>query len=271
MPSTPAHGLEPAPRTGRSATPSSRPSPRPPDALFGHDAEGRITVWNRSAERIFGYAGRDPRPAHPGAVPRAPPSRGCASSTRRSWPATASIASRPSRAQDGMPVPISLSVRPVVDDDASDRWRGVGRAGHDRDAPGPSHPGRGGGAAAAAARRRPTSGGGCGTSAAAPCSGATSSIASTASIRWSSPARSRPTWPASTTTTAPACGPGWTPRWLGPAVRGRVPHRAAERRGALGLRAGRTDARARPAPSSGCAGIGQDVTTAPVTHDPRGA
>ena len=40
------------------------------DALFGHDAEGRITAWNRSAERISGYGGQDLiGPADHGSVP----------------------------------------------------------------------------------------------------------------------------------------------------------------------------------------------------------
>ena len=40
--------------------PCSKPSSdAASDALFGHDAEGRITAWNRSAERISGYGGQD--------------------------------------------------------------------------------------------------------------------------------------------------------------------------------------------------------------------
>ena len=88
------------------------------DALFGHDTDGRITVWNRSAERISGYGGSDlvGQPIT-GLFPEH--LRGEAAIVYESVLAgdrVDRIDTELAR-RDGLPVPISLSVRPLADDD----------------------------------------------------------------------------------------------------------------------------------------------------------
>jgi PAS domain S-box-containing protein len=89
------------------------------DALLSHDLEGRITAWNRSAERIFGYRegeilGQDILalfPSHLRAAVR------IVYDTALAGDRIDHVETEIQR-PDGMPVPVSLSVLPVVDGDA---------------------------------------------------------------------------------------------------------------------------------------------------------
>ena len=90
------------------------------DALFAMDAQGRIVLWNRSAERICGYAADDVlgRPL-PVLFPSDLRERAAtlvdavlAGDRVDRWETTF-------ERRTGMPVPVSLSVRPVVDADGA--------------------------------------------------------------------------------------------------------------------------------------------------------
>ena len=193
----------------------SRPSwRRTADAIFSHDADGRIIDLEPDRRAILrSCRRRDHRPAVHRAVRRPPPRRHRGGVRDRSWRATASTTSRPrSCAADGMPVPISLSVCPVYDGTARPGRLAADRPRHHRAADRPGQPGRDRGPRARRARRWPTSAAGCGTCEPAPCSGATSSIASTASIRSSSTARSTPTSDRPRATTANGSAMAWPSR-----------------------------------------------------------
>ena len=88
------------------------------DAVFCHDEAGRIARWNRSAERIFGFRAGEVIGKRPGSLfpdhLRAE-FEGIFETVLAGDPVKqfeTEIARR-----DGMPVPISLSMRPVLDDD----------------------------------------------------------------------------------------------------------------------------------------------------------
>ena len=86
------------------------------DALFSQDAQGRITTWNRSAERIFGYPEAEMLgqradvlfPAH------LQPGLQLVYDTVTAGERVDHLETEAQR-KDGMPIPISLSLRPVVD------------------------------------------------------------------------------------------------------------------------------------------------------------
>ena len=86
------------------------------DALFAQDRDGRITMWNRSAERIFGYREGDLLghtvaflfPAHLQADVKAVLETVTAGEPVDHYETEI-------ERKDGMPVPISLSLRPVLD------------------------------------------------------------------------------------------------------------------------------------------------------------
>ena len=88
------------------------------DAVFSHDAEGRITSWNRSSERIFGYLkeeilGRCSTILFPGHLV----------DEAKLVFATVAAGDRVDRFEteiqrkDGMPIPISLSLCPLFEAD----------------------------------------------------------------------------------------------------------------------------------------------------------
>lgn len=88
-------------------------------ALFSHDADGLIVTWNRGAERIFGYA--EPEIVGQALTSLAPEHlrddldavcRRVASGERVDRVFTEI------HRKDGMPVPIALTMSPVVDDGA---------------------------------------------------------------------------------------------------------------------------------------------------------
>jgi PAS domain S-box-containing protein len=90
------------------------------DALLGQDADGRVTEWNRSAERIFGYLeaeilGQRAAVLFPDHL-RA--ELGSVYDTVVAGERVDHLETE-ARRKDGMPVPISLSIRPVVDIDGS--------------------------------------------------------------------------------------------------------------------------------------------------------
>jgi PAS domain S-box-containing protein len=109
-------------RASRAATPVERRAmleaflEASSDALFGQDADGRITTWNRSAERIFGYlegeilgqAAASLFPDHLRAEQAA------VYETVAAGEQVDHLETEVQR-KDGMPIPISLSIRPVVD------------------------------------------------------------------------------------------------------------------------------------------------------------
>jgi PAS domain S-box-containing protein len=87
------------------------------DALLSHDLEGRITTWNRSAERVFGYLEHEilgePTdalfPAH---------LRGELGQLYVTVVAGDRVDHLETEAQrkDGMPIPVSLCIRAIVDE-----------------------------------------------------------------------------------------------------------------------------------------------------------
>ena len=143
---------------GRSEVWNSREAPEPgerlaileafaaasSDALLSHDADGRITTWNRSAERIFGYRegeilGRSTTTLFPGHLQE---ELGRVYDTVRAGDQVDHLETEVQR-KDGMPIPVSLSIRPVARRLRPGGGRGVHRPGRHRDAAGPGHPGRG--------------------------------------------------------------------------------------------------------------------------------
>jgi PAS domain S-box-containing protein len=90
------------------------------DALLGQDADGRITEWNRSAERIFGYLeaeilGQATASLFPDHL-RA--ELGSVYDTVAAGERVDHMETE-ARRKDGMPIPISLSIRPVIDGDGT--------------------------------------------------------------------------------------------------------------------------------------------------------
>lgn len=84
------------------------------DAIFCHDQAGRIARWNRSAERVFGFPaseviGKRPATLFPDHLR---PEFECVFATVRAGDHVKQFESEIAR-KDGMPVPISLSMRPV--------------------------------------------------------------------------------------------------------------------------------------------------------------
>ena len=150
------------------------------DAVIYLDRDGRITRWNRSAERQFGHGadevvGQAVTAVFPEHVREAVDGvlRQVRSGDRAHHVETEILR------RDGMPMPVSLSLCPVAGQGATSSARCSSAAtspssGSPRRRWPRSRPG------CARARRWRTSAAGCGTCAPAPCSGATSSTASTA-------------------------------------------------------------------------------------------
>ncbi|HET9602069.1 MAG TPA: PAS domain S-box protein [Acidimicrobiales bacterium] len=87
------------------------------DALLSQNADGRITFWNRSAERILGYRegeilGRNTTTLFPG---RLQAELGRIYDTVSAGGQVDHLATEVER-KDGMPIPVSLCIRPVRDD-----------------------------------------------------------------------------------------------------------------------------------------------------------
>ena len=86
------------------------------DAVFSHDPAGRVSSWNRSAERVFGFAagevvGRDTVTLFPEHLRR---ELGLLFDTVFAGDHVSHFETEVRR-KDGMPVPISLSASPVLD------------------------------------------------------------------------------------------------------------------------------------------------------------
>jgi len=175
------------------------------DAIYVVDADGMITSWNRSAERILGYAASDAIgrpvsilvPAHrvddPAVFARVMHGERIERHETEQCRRDGSLVPvwltvLPVRDQSGRVVGASFAARDVAELDMAQATLAMPRAG------------------CARARRWPTSGAGPGTSTPTRCNGPTSCSASTASTRWSSRACSRtisPLWPR---TSARPCG-----------------------------------------------------------------
>ena len=177
------------------------------DAIFSHDPDTRIASWNRSAERIFGYpaaeaVGRLTAMLFPDHLQ---PDIVVLLDTVLAGDRVHHFETE-ARRKDGMQLPISLSISPVVD--GAGRTAGsvliarditeqrVAQATLAEIESLPARPKR------ACIRAR-----GCGTWAVASSSGPTSSTASTTSTRWSSRGRSTPTSRSCTPTTAIGSAP----------------------------------------------------------------
>jgi PAS domain S-box-containing protein len=88
------------------------------DAMVSHDAEGNVTSWNQSAERLFGYPADEMIgepyaalfPDHVRADVRAVIEAAMAGDRVKHFETEI-------MRKDGMPMPISLSLCPVLDDD----------------------------------------------------------------------------------------------------------------------------------------------------------
>jgi PAS domain S-box-containing protein len=92
------------------------------DAVVGCDAAGRVTTWNASATRIFGFREREVIGCS--AVELFPPHLHDEVKTLFAGVAQGERISRfetEIRRRDGLPVPISLSMRPVQDPDDPNR------------------------------------------------------------------------------------------------------------------------------------------------------
>jgi PAS domain S-box-containing protein len=85
-------------------------------ALFSQDADARIVRWNRGAERIFGYS-QDEIVGNPLTSLAPPHLRGDLESVQQRVGAGERVdhVVTEIRRKDGMPVPIALSVSPVVE------------------------------------------------------------------------------------------------------------------------------------------------------------
>ena len=178
------------------------------DAMVSHDAGGNVTTWSQTAERLFGY--------HAEEILGEPYASLFPDHVRDDVRAVIDTVMAGDRVKhfeteilrkDGMPVPISMSLCPVHDDDGvpvasvliarditEQRLAQATLAEVE--------------ARVARARRWPTSAAGCGTCGQERCSGATSSIASTASTHSTSTERSSRASPPSTPTTRTAFVPG---------------------------------------------------------------
>jgi PAS domain S-box-containing protein len=88
------------------------------DALLGQDADGRITEWNRSAERIFGYLEAEilGQPAASLFAEHLRAELGSAYDTVIAGERVDHLETE-ARRKDGMPIPISISILPVIDGD----------------------------------------------------------------------------------------------------------------------------------------------------------
>ncbi|MEP7203199.1 MAG: PAS domain S-box protein [Ilumatobacteraceae bacterium] len=85
-------------------------------ALFTHDAEGRIARWNRGAERIFGYS--EDEIVGEALASLAPPHLRASLQSVEDRVAAGERVDRmftEIQRKDGMPVPIALSVTPVIE------------------------------------------------------------------------------------------------------------------------------------------------------------
>lgn len=98
------------------------------DAVFTHDAGGRVTSWNQTAERFFGFVASEVL-GRPSEVLFPEHLRGEVRSVFETVQAGARVRHFETEVlrKDGMPMPISLSLCPIVDEgdvpaSCSTRW-----------------------------------------------------------------------------------------------------------------------------------------------------